>query len=65
MTAAARFLDRLTPLDRVGLVTMPNGKVEADLTTNHVRVREALAVLWWAVGRAGRPAYPISASTKR
>ena len=49
--AAARFLDRLTPLDRAGLVTMPNGKVEVDLTTNHDRVRKALADV---VGRAQR-----------
>ena len=50
-TAAARFLDRLTPLDRAGLVTMPNGKVEVDLTTNHDRVRKALGDV---VGRAQR-----------
>ena len=49
--AAARFLDRLTPLDQAGLVTMPNGKVEVDLTTNHDRVRKALADV---VGRAQR-----------
>ena len=49
--AAARFLDWLTPLDRAGLVTMPNGKVEVDLTTNHDRVRKALGDV---VGRAQR-----------
>ena len=48
--AAGRFLDRLTPIDRVALVTMPNGRVESDLTTNHARVRDALTRV---VGRAG------------
>jgi VWFA-related protein len=40
--AASRFLDQLTPIDRAALVTMPNGKVESDLTANHDRVRDAL-----------------------
>jgi len=40
--AASRFIDTLTPIDRAALITMPNGRVESDLTTNHERVREAL-----------------------
>ncbi len=43
--AAGRFLDRLAPADRVGVVTLPNGKVEQDLTTNHPRVRAALSAI--------------------
>ena len=56
-TAASRFLDRLTPFDRVGVVTMPHGTVEVDLTTNHDRVREALVRV---TGRALRPSAGIS-----
>jgi VWFA-related protein len=40
--AARRFLDRLQPEDRVGLITMPRGKVEADLSTDRAAVRKAL-----------------------
>src|SRR5262249_52902833 len=40
--AAKAFIDRLTPVDRVAIVTLPNGKVEMDLTTNHERAKEAL-----------------------
>jgi VWFA-related protein len=49
--AASRFIDRLSPLDRVGVVTLPNGNIEADLTTNHERVRTAIGAV---VGRAMR-----------
>lgn len=49
--AAGRFLDRLAPIDRVGLVTLPNGRIEADLTTNHARVRAALKTI---TGKAAR-----------
>ena len=49
--AAGRLVDRLSVTDRVGLVTLPNGRVEVDLTTNHQRVRSALANI---VGRAPR-----------
>src|SRR6185295_3196503 len=41
--AAGRFLDRLAPRDRVGVVTLPEGRVEVDLTTNHARVQTQLA----------------------
>jgi VWFA-related protein len=40
--AIASFLDTLTPRDRVGLITFPQGAVLADLTTNHDRVRASL-----------------------
>jgi VWFA-related protein len=49
--AAGRLVDRLSPTDRVGLVTLPNGSVEVDLTTNHARVKTALKNV---VGRAPR-----------
>jgi VWFA-related protein len=52
LDAAARFLDRLAPADRVGLVTLPIGKVEVDLTTRHARVREALSRI---TGKAAPP----------
>jgi VWFA-related protein len=42
LTAAQGFIDQLQPADRVGVVTLPNGKVEVDLTTNRARAREAL-----------------------
>jgi len=57
LDAAGRFLDRLTPLDRVGVVTLPDGKVEADLTTNHARVRKTLQTI---IGHAVRPTGKIS-----
>jgi VWFA-related protein len=49
--AAGRLVDRLSVTDRIGLLTLPNGRVEVDLTTNHERVRQALASV---VGRAPR-----------
>jgi VWFA-related protein len=49
--AAGRLVDRLAVTDRVGLVTLPNGRVEVDLTTNHDRVKTALKNV---VGRAPR-----------
>ena len=42
------FLDALSAGDRAGLVTMPNGRVEVDLTTDLDRVRRA------ATGVSGR-----------
>jgi len=58
--AASRFLDRLNSLDRVGVVTMPNGLVEVDLTTNHERVRKALSDLVGKAGTVQRPFGNIS-----
>jgi VWFA-related protein len=40
--AAIRFLSRLSPRDRVGLVLIPRGRVDVDLTTDHDRVGAAL-----------------------
>ena len=57
LEAAGRFVDRLAPLDRIGLVTLPDGKVEVDLTTNHIRVQTALQSV---VGKAVRKAGGIS-----
>ena len=41
--AASRLLDRLAPEDRVAVVTLPRGKIEADLTTDHAAARAALS----------------------
>jgi VWFA-related protein len=57
--AAARFLDRLAPIDRAGVLTLPNGEVEADLTTNHERVRRVLSRI---VGQFTRPTAPWTVS---
>jgi len=51
LDAAKAFVDKLTAIDRVAVVTLPNGKVECDLTTNHERVKAALSSV---VGRAIR-----------
>jgi VWFA-related protein len=52
--AAKAFVDRLTPIDRAAVVTLPNGKVEVDLTTNKERVKAALGtVVGHAVRRTG------------
>jgi VWFA-related protein len=40
LDAAGRFVQMLTPSDRVALITMPRGGVLVDLTTNHTRVIE-------------------------
>ena len=42
--AARRFLDRLTPADRVALVTIPVGP-RVDFTSDHAKLREALATV--------------------
>lgn len=39
--AAGRFLDHLTPADRVGLLAFPNG-VNIEFTTDHDKLRQAL-----------------------
>jgi VWFA-related protein len=41
MEAAGRFLDRLTPADRVGLVTIPVGP-SVDFTNDYARVKQSL-----------------------
>jgi VWFA-related protein len=40
--AAIRFLSGLSPRDRVGVVLIPRGRVDVDLTTDHERVAAAL-----------------------
>ena len=50
MDTAGRFLDTLSPEDRVAVVTIPFGGPRIDFTTNHGRVREQLALI---VGREG------------
>ena len=42
MEALDRMLSRLSPADRVGVATMPHGRVDVDLTTDHEEVRDAL-----------------------
>jgi VWFA-related protein len=48
MRSAAKFVDTLSPDDRVALAAIPRGRV-VDFTTEHERVREALLA---TVGRA-------------
>jgi VWFA-related protein len=43
--AVDRFLTRLSPHDRISLVTMPYGGVKLAATTDHSRVRTALSVI--------------------
>ena len=47
-----KLIDRLAASDRVGVVTMPQGKVEADLTMRHDLARKALES---AVGQGQKP----------
>lgn len=49
--AATRLLDRLAPEDRVAVVTMPRGTIEADLSTDRSPVRAAFGRI---VGHAPR-----------
>jgi VWFA-related protein len=49
--AAIRLLDRLTPNDRVAVVTLPRGSVAADLSTDRTAARKALEGI---VGHAPR-----------
>jgi len=39
---ALRMLDSLGPLDRVAVITLPNGRIEANLTSDFAAVRRAL-----------------------
>ena len=41
--AATRFLATLSSRDQVGLVTMPRGRVEVDLTRDHEEIKTALS----------------------
>lgn len=51
MAAAARMVKSLGPRDRVSYVTMPNGGIEIDFTTDHEKVASALRRF---IGRAPR-----------
>ena len=51
MNSAVRFLNALGPRDQVSYVTMPNGGVEIEFTTDHAKVVAALRKF---VGRAPR-----------
>ncbi len=42
MSAAGKFVDRLTPSDRVGLMVLPGAGPQIDFTTNHALVTAAL-----------------------
>ena len=42
MLGVARIVDQLGPNDRVGIVTMPFGRVEVELTSDHARVKKRL-----------------------
>ena len=42
MEAASRFLARLTPADRVGLIAFPGPGPSIDFTSNHAVVQSAL-----------------------
>ena len=59
--AATRLLDRLAPEDRAAVVTMPRGKIEADLSTDREAVRQALAGV---IGHAPRKSSRFEFSIK-
>jgi VWFA-related protein len=42
ISAALRYINTLGPKDRLSYVTMPNGGVEIDFTTNHGQISDAL-----------------------
>lgn len=59
--AATRFLATLSSRDQVGLVTMPRGRVEVDLTRDHEEVRTALSRITGQASQTaslGMPAVP-------
>jgi VWFA-related protein len=62
--AASRFLGALSSRDRVGLITLPRGSINVDLTRDHEQVRSALSrVTGQAPQTAGQamPATPRAA----
>lgn len=59
--ASIRLLDRLAPEDRAAVITMPRGKVEADLTNDRAPVRAALERV---IGHAPRPTSRFEFSIK-
>ena len=42
LEGAQAFIDELAPRDRVAVITMPMGRVEVDLTTDHAKARARL-----------------------
>lgn len=42
MTSALRFIDRLSPLDRIAVAAVPTPGVMVDFTTDHAKAREGL-----------------------
>jgi VWFA-related protein len=62
--AAMRFLATLSPRDQVGLVTMPRGRVEVDLTRDHEEIKTALQRITGQAQQTaslGMPAVPRAA----
>ena len=53
LAAAGRFLDRLTPADRVGLAVLPVGSPSVEFTVNRAVVREALGRVVGASAQSG------------
>jgi VWFA-related protein len=45
MESASRFIDQLTPADRVGLISFPGAGAQIDFTTNHAVVQAGLVKL--------------------
>ncbi len=53
---AKSFIDQLSPRDRVAVITMPMGRVEVDLTTDHARAKERLGkIVGHAQQETGNP----------
>jgi len=62
LDAASSFLDRLTPLDQVGLVAFPDPGVRVDFTNDKVRLRRALQRLVGHAPRSSMRRHAISVS---
>ena len=59
--AATRLLERLAPEDRVAVITLPRGRIEADLSTDRAAAREALGGI---MGHAPRKSSKFEFSIK-
>jgi VWFA-related protein len=56
LDGAKSFIDQLTPRDRVAVITMPMGRVEVDLTTDHAKAKERLGkIVGHAQQETGNP----------
>jgi VWFA-related protein len=62
LDAASSFLDRLTPLDQVGLVAFPDPGVRVDFTNDKVRLRRGLQRLVGHAPRTSTRRHAISVS---